>query len=91
MNLDKLRKELRINIIKSITETKTGHPGGSLSLIDILSVLYFEKMNIDPNNPKWTERDRLVLSKGHAAPALYAVLAKKGYFQEKELLNLRKK
>ncbi|MCP1224232.1 transketolase [Sebaldella sp. S0638] len=90
MKLEELRKNMRINIIKSITEAKSGHPGGSLSLIDILAVLYFEKMNINPKNPNWSERDRLVLSKGHAAPALYAVLAEKGYFPHEELSKLRK-
>ena len=90
MNLDQLRNEMRINIIQSITEAKSGHPGGSLSMIDILAVLYFEKMNINPENPIFDNRDRLVLSKGHGAPALYAVLAEKGYFSKEELMQLRK-
>ncbi|SHF77934.1 transketolase subunit A [Caldanaerobius fijiensis DSM 17918] len=81
--------EVRRNIIKSVTAAKSGHPGGSLSATDILVTLYFEIMNIDPKNPKWEERDRFVLSKGHAAPALYAVLAERGYFPKEELMKLR--
>lgn len=77
-----LVKNIRIDIIKMITEAKSGHPGGSLSIVDILTTLYFDEMKIDPINPKWEERDRFVLSKGHAAPALYAVLAHKGYFSK---------
>lgn len=81
--------EVRRNIIKSVTAAKSGHPGGSLSATDILVTLYFEIMKIDPKNPKWEERDRFVLSKGHAAPALYAVLAERGYFPKEELMKLR--
>lgn len=85
-----LVKNIRIDIIKMITEAKSGHPGGSLSIVDILTTLYFDEMKIDPINPKWEERDRFVLSKGHAAPALYAVLAHKGYFSKDILKQLRK-
>lgn len=85
-----LVKNIRIDIIKMITEAKSGHPGGSLSILDILTTLYFDEMKIDPINPKWEERDRFVLSKGHAAPALYAVLAHKGYFSKDILKQLRK-
>ena len=67
-----------------------GHPGGSLSIADILTVLYFNELNIDEKNPKWEDRDRLVLSKGHCAPALYSVLANRGFFDKKELKTLRK-
>ena len=85
-----ISNNLRKDIIEMIYEAGSGHPGGSLSVIDILTYLYFEKMNIDPKSPKAEDRDRLILSKGHAAPALYAVLAEKGYFDKKELNNLRK-
>ena len=81
--------EVRRNIIKSITAAKSGHPGGSLSATDILVTLYFDIMKIDPKNPRWEDRDRFVLSKGHAAPALYAVLAERGYFPKEELMKLR--
>ncbi|MHC1684272.1 MAG: transketolase [Clostridiaceae bacterium] len=83
-------KEIRKNIIGMIFEAKSGHPGGSLSCADIITYLYFEKMNVDENNPKKDDRDRFVLSKGHAAPALYATLAEKGFFEKKHLKNLRK-
>lgn len=73
-----------------ICEAKSGHPGGSLSIADILAVLYYDEMKVDVTNPKREGRDRFVLSKGHAAPALYAVLAEKGYFPKEELLTLRK-
>ena len=84
-----ISKELRVDIIKMINKAGSGHPGGSLSAIDILTYLYFEKMNVDINNPKDKDRDRFVLSKGHSAPALYATLAKKGFFPKEELDNLR--
>ena len=72
--------KVRIGIIEGIHSAKAGHPGGSLSCADILTYLYFAKMNIDPQNPKKADRDRFVLSKGHAAPALYSVLAQRGFF-----------
>ncbi len=71
-------------------EVKSGHPGGSLSAAEIITALFFYKMRYDPKNPKWPERDRFILSKGHAAPALYAALALSGFFPEEELLTLRK-
>ena len=80
---------VRIGIIEGVHSAKAGHPGGSLSCADILTYLYFKEMNIDPVNPKMENRDRFVLSKGHAAPALYAVLAHRGYFDVKELNSLR--
>lgn len=80
----------RKNIIKSIHAAGSGHPGGSLSAIDYLTYLYNEVLRIDPKNPQKQDRDRFVLSKGHVAPALYAVLADKGYFPEEDLITLRK-
>ncbi len=83
-------KNVRIGIIEATHAAKSGHPGGSLSITDILTYLYFEEMNIDPANPQMPERDRFVLSKGHCAPGLYSVLANRGYFPVDELLTLRK-
>lgn len=82
--------KIRMNIIEGTYQAKSGHPGGSLSFADTLAYLYFAKMNVDPNNPKWEDRDRLVLSKGHCAPGLYAALALRGYFDESEIKKLRK-
>lgn len=87
--LEKIACRARMGIIEGIHAAKAGHPGGSLSCTDILTYLYFKKMKVDPKNPDMPERDRFVLSKGHAAPALYSVLAQRGFFDEKELLNLR--
>lgn len=87
--LEKIACRVRIGIIEGVHAAKSGHPGGSLSIAEILTYLYFKQMKIDPANPRWPERDRLVLSKGHAAPALYAVLAERGYFDRSELLRLR--
>ena len=89
LNLKRLANNVRVGIIEGVYNAGCGHPGGSLSIADILTYLYFEEMNIDPKNPKWEDRDRFVLSKGHCAPALYATLALKGYFDESELANLR--
>lgn len=88
--LEKVVRELRRDILKMTTKAHSGHPGGSMSCIDILATLYFARMKHDPKNPKMEDRDRFFLSKGHAAPALYAVLAKAGYFAKKELESLRK-
>ena len=92
-----IRKQLKIKackarmgIIEGVFNAKSGHPGGSLSCVDILTYLYFHHMNIDPQNPKAEDRDRFVLSKGHAAPALYSVLALKGFFPVEQLKTLRK-
>lgn len=82
-------KEIRIDILKMITKANSGHTGGSLSIADLLTLLYFKEMNVDPKNPHRPDRDRLVLSKGHAAPAMYACLAEKGYFPKDELNHLR--
>lgn len=81
---------IRANIIRGTYHAASGHPGGSLSIADIMTVLYFEEMNIDPKNPKMENRDRFVLSKGHTAPALYATLAERGFFDPKEMEQLRK-
>lgn len=81
---------IRKDIVTMLTESKSGHPGGSLSAADIITTLYFKEMNIDPKNPKDPNRDRFVLSKGHAAPVLYSALARRGFFDPKELLTLRK-
>lgn len=90
LQLKKTANEVRKGIVASVHSAKAGHPGGSLSCADILTYLYFEEMNVDPQNPQDENRDRFVLSKGHAAPALYAVLAEKGYFPKEDLLTLRK-
>ena len=82
--------EVRKSIVTAVHAAKSGHPGGSLSVADTLTYLYFYKMNVDPKNPKMENRDRFVLSKGHTAPALYSVLAEKGFFDKAELLKLRK-
>ncbi len=81
--------KVRLGIIEGVHAAKSGHPGGSLSCADILTYLYFKEMNIDPKDPKKADRDRLVLSKGHAAPALYSVLANRGYFDAELLATLR--
>ena len=88
--LKEIARKIRINIVKQVYLARSGHPGGSLSIADILAVLYFKEMNVDSNNPKMEDRDRLVLSKGHCAPALYATLALKGFFDIKELDKFRK-
>ena len=93
----KLKRELemqavriRMDVIEGTFHAKSGHPGGSLSVSDIMAYLYFYKMNVDPENPDWEKRDRFVLSKGHTAPALYGALALKGFFPESEIARLRK-
>ncbi len=87
--LKKTANEVRKNIVTAVYHAHSGHPGGSLSAADILTYLYFEEMNIDPKNPKKADRDRFVLSKGHAAPGWYSVLAERGYFDKEELKGLR--
>ncbi len=90
-NLTKIANDLRIDIVRSIAEAGSGHPGGSLSCADVLAALYFGGvMEHDPADPGWPGRDRFVLAKGHAAPALYAALAHAGYFPVEELMSLRK-
>ncbi len=83
-------KNIRKEVIKMITAAQSGHPGGSLSIADLIALLYTTEMKIDPAQPNAADRDRLVLSKGHAAPAVYAALALKGYFKKEELNGLRK-
>lgn len=94
---DKLKQQLeiaatkvRMGVIEGVHAAKAGHPGGSLSVADTLTYLYMHRMNVDPSEPECPTRDRLVLSKGHTAPALYAVLAQRGFFPEEELKTLRK-
>ena len=87
--LKKTANEVRKNIVTAVYHAHSGHPGGSLSAADILTYLYFEEMNIDPRNPKKADRDRFVLSKGHAAPGWTSVLAERGYFDKEELKGLR--
>lgn len=87
--LKNIAKNIRMGIIESVYSGQSGHPGGSLSIADIITVLYFNEMNINPENPKDENRDRLVLSKGHCAPALYSALANRGFFEIEELRTLR--
>ena len=87
--LAKIANEVRRGIVTGVHAAKSGHPGGSLGAADIMTYLYFEEMNVDPANPNRAERDRFVLSKGHCAPALYAVLAERGFFPREELETLR--
>ena len=89
LELEKMANEIRKDIVTAVHSAKSGHPGGSLSSADIVTYLYFEEMNVDPANPKWEDRDRFVLSKGHVAPGLYSTLAEKGYFPKEDLKTLR--
>ncbi|MBI3626136.1 MAG: transketolase [Candidatus Rokubacteria bacterium] len=85
-----IARDCRVQIIRMLTHAGSGHPGGSLSVIDILTVLFFARMRYDPKRPDWPDRDRIVLSKGHCVPALYSLMAKAGYFPESLLITLRK-
>lgn len=87
--LKKMAANVRIGILDAVHSAKSGHPGGSLSVADALTYLYFEELNLDPKNPKWDDRDRLVLSKGHTSPALYSVLAHRGFFPVDDLKTFR--
>ena len=87
--LQEKAKIIREGILEEVYTAKSGHPGGSLSVADILTVLYFYEMNVDEKNPKWEDRDRLVLSKGHASPALYSTLANRGFFPVEDLKTFR--
>ena len=89
-NLKEIAKRIRRNIIEEVYSAQSGHPGGALSCADILTALYFNQMNINPEKPDDESRDRFVLSKGHASAALYATLAERGYFSKEELANFRK-
>jgi transketolase len=88
-DLPAMARRLRVDILKMIHAAGSGHPGGCLSAIDAITYLYFRHLRIDPTRPKWEDRDRFVLSKGHCAPALYAALAARGYFTEEVLWTLR--
>jgi transketolase len=88
--LEATARECRVQIIRMLTHAGSGHPGGSLSVIDLLVAIYFGRLRHDPKRPDWPDRDRVVLSKGHAVPALYVVMAKTGYFPESQLVTLRK-
>jgi len=93
MNIEDLKmksNEIRKDIIEEVYNANSGHPGGSLSIADIMAVLYFKELRIDEKNPRWEERDRLVLSKGHCSPALYASLAERGFFDKEDLKSFRK-
>ncbi len=89
-DLNKCAKEIRKLTLECVSSFGSGHIGGSLSIVDVLTALYFKEMNIDPKNPNMEARDRLIVSKGHAGPAVYAALAYRGYFDQKELLTLNK-
>ena len=90
LELKRTANSVRFGIIEGVYNAGCGHPGGSLSIADIITYLYFEEMNVDPANPKMDGRDRFVLSKGHTAPALYSVLAERGFFPKEEIKTLRK-
>ncbi|PKO13314.1 MAG: transketolase [Chloroflexi bacterium HGW-Chloroflexi-10] len=87
LELDEIARQLRIDSIKMIYKRQAGHPGGSLSAAEIISVLFFHKLRLDPANPKWEDRDRFFLSKGHASAVLYAAMARRGFFPEEDLYN----
>ena len=88
--LEAIARECRVQIIRMLTHAGSGHPGGSLSVIDVVTMLFFKWMRHDPKRPDWPDRDRLILSKGHCVPALYAAMARAGYFPEDKLITLRK-
>ena len=88
--LKKIACKIRMGVIEGTFNAKSGHPGGSLSISDLMAYLYFSELNVDVNNPAWEDRDRFVLSKGHCAPALYAALAEKGFFSSDLIKTLRK-
>lgn len=88
--LEAIARDCRVQIIRMLTHAGSGHPGGSLSVIDLVTALFFGRMRHDPERPDWPERDRLILSKGHAVPAVYAAMARAGYFPESQLITLRK-
>ena len=87
--LKRIAADIRLDILEEVFSASSGHPGGSLSIADIITYLYFEELRVDPKNPKWEARDRFVLSKGHTCPALYAALAEKGFFPKEDLKTFR--
>ena len=89
IEIENKAKEIRKDIIEQVYRANSGHPGGSLSIADIMAVLYFDELNIDEKNPKCEDRDRLILSKGHCSPALYGALAERGYFEKEDLKGFR--
>ncbi len=89
-NLREISRKCRISILEMLTEARSGHPGGSLSTVEIINAIYFSEMKYDPGNPTWEDRDRFVISKGHGVPAVYAAMAEAGYFPASELMTLRK-
>ncbi len=89
IEIENKAKEIRRDIIEQVYRASSGHPGGSLSIADIMAVLYFDELNIDEKNPKWEKRDRLILSKGHCSPALYGALAERGFFDKEDLKGFR--
>ena len=88
--LQKMATQIRLDILEEVFSASSGHPGGSMSIADVLTYLYFQEMKIDPKNPKWEDRDRFVLSKGHCAPGLYAALAERGFFPREDLKTFRR-
>lgn len=90
MELKEIARSIRVDIINMLEKSQSGHPGGSLSAVEILTALYFKEMRVDTNNPRWEDRDRFVLSKGHGTPVLYGTLAQKGFFPKEELDRFRK-
>ena len=90
LELSRIANDIRIGVIEGVYNAGCGHPGGSLSVADIMAYLYFEELRVDPKNPKWDDRDRFVLSKGHTAPVLYAALAERGFIPKEDLKTLRK-
>jgi transketolase len=89
-HLEDIARNLRVSIVKTLHKSQSGHTGGSLSAIDMITALYFHKMRHNPEDPRWKDRDRFVLSKGHAAPAQYVALAEAGYFPKEDLMMLRR-
>src|SRR4029453_3175781 len=90
VRLESIARECRVQILRMLAHAGSGHPGGSLSVIEILLTLFFRRLRPDPKRPDWADRDRVVLSKGHAVPALYPVMARSAYFPETQLITLRK-
>lgn len=88
--LEQMARQIRRDIVNMVYEAGSGHPGGALSAVELVTALYFSEMNVDPKNPKWADRDRFILSKGHACPVWYAALARKGFFPVDQLATLRK-